>query len=457
MNEIIKISEKISYGLCGLSYELMFITCSTYLVLFCTNTLGVAARSLTFMFLLANVIDAITDIIITSCADKTVTRWGSYRPWILFGGLGLGISLFMLFLAPSFLTTMTAKTVWVYVWYILAIAFFGTSVMCPTYVLGTIMTPDPVQRLSFASARAIGESAGDVLCNALAMVLVLALGGIAATRGWRTMAASFSIIIMISACIGFRGTRERVQTSKQDRELPQISFWKKLCIMAKNKPYLAIICVCFFLTVENPFSASIFSYFCIYNLGHEEWISSLFTICLVVQVATNFIVPKAGNRFSVRGLLVIAAALLICGYGLVPFVKSYSGCLIIMVLRGIGHGLAFPAMTSLVAEATDYVHVQEGVYLPGLCVATATFIVKIATGAGTALTTLSLTWCGFAEAAAVQSESTLLGLRMAFAIIPLICAAFALFIILGAKSYRKGELAKLHDELKERTVQLITE
>lgn len=435
MEPPLKIKEIISYGFCGLSYELEFITISTYLQLFCTNVMGIAAAALSVLFLAGNIIDAVTDIAITNAADRSQSRHGHYRPWILICGIGLGVSLLIIFLFPTFLKTDGTKLAFMCAAYLIVGPVFATGVMCPTYALGTVITEDENGRRTLSAIRAVGESAGDILCSVSAMSIIMAFGGIRCLTGWRVMGTLFGAIIMAAAWIGFRGTRERIPVVREGSPEARMGLAEKISALLRVRQFYVVVGIILFLSIENAFSASFFTYFCIYNLCHEDWISILFTICMVVQVTANFAVPKLGERIGTRYVLYIAITVLAASYLSVFSARDFAGCALVMILRGIGHGLAFPSMYALVPGITDTVERKTGVYLPGLCSASVSFMVKIANGIGIALSTLALVWSGFSAKLAVQTHATLTAFRLSFALVPIACMviAFVLTCLLSAR------------------------
>ena len=221
--------------MCGLSYELAFITLSTYFTLFCTNIMGIAAGALTSLFLISNCVDAVTDVVITNAADKAKSKMGHYRPWILICGACLGIMLFLDFLNPSFLKTDMHKLIYIYIVYLLTFPVFATGVMCPSYALGTVITGNKNERRCLSSVRAVGETAGDILCNSLAMGIILMFGGIGSVYGWRVMGALFGAVIILSSFLGSTGTRERINACRTDKPEANMSVFQKIHTSEKGK------------------------------------------------------------------------------------------------------------------------------------------------------------------------------------------------------------------------------
>ena len=430
--------------MCGLSYELAFITLSTYFTLFCTNIMGIAAGALTSLFLISNCVDAVTDVVITNAADKAKSKMGHYRPWILICGACLGIMLFLDFLNPSFLKTDMHKLIYIYIVYLLSFPVFATGVMCPSYALGTVITGNKNERRCLSSVRAVGETAGDILCNSLAMGIILMFGGIGSVYGWRVMGALFGAVIILSSFLGSTGTRERINACRTDKPEANMSVFQKIIHLKKVKEVYIVIGIIAFISIENPFSASFFSYFCIYNLGHEEWLSILFTVCLIIQAVTNMTVPGLGKRLGNRRLLYLAIILLLTGYLMTFWVKGFYGALLMMILRGMGHGIAFPSMYAFVPELTDTVKEKTDVYMPGLCSAAVSFAVKVANGVGMSLATAALALAGFSASLMQQTVETQILFRIFYAVIPAACltAAFICTFLLKEGSSNIRSVSK---------------
>ena len=140
--------EKICFGLGSISYCVEMILVLTYLMLFCTDVLMIDVMLIGAVMSVVKILDAISDIIVTNLADKTNTKWGKYRPWVLFG-IPLAIMLVLLFIDPAFLHTEKSKILWICGIYILLVPVLETSFTCPYMAMIVTMSENPKDRLDF--------------------------------------------------------------------------------------------------------------------------------------------------------------------------------------------------------------------------------------------------------------------------------------------------------------------
>lgn len=113
-----------------------------YLTLFATDVMGINAAKIGMIVMLCSVFDAVTDLFVTNIADRTHTRWGKYRPWLLFAGVPMTAIMILLFWYPSFLVNENKKLLWLAVWYFLLSPVFLTGYLCPQYVMLSVISSD---------------------------------------------------------------------------------------------------------------------------------------------------------------------------------------------------------------------------------------------------------------------------------------------------------------------------
>lgn len=445
------LKEKISYGICAFGYELEIALTLSYFTLFCTDIMLISASSIGIMFLLTKVIDAISDILITNLADNTCSKYGKYRPWIIWMGIPLGIMTMVCYWNPSFLTTEPQKLLWVYAVYILLAPLFETGVMCPVMVMGTVMSEDDGDRLDFASARCMGENCGDILINAAAMPIILAFGSYKDIRGWHALGIIVGTGVIISLLTGFLGTKERIIVSNTNKDGEKLSLLEKFSLFKGNIPYLKLLCIHFSTVFLVLIVGVLFSYFCIYNLGHPEWVSVLSTIGVIVQLVSVSFVPKLGRMFEKRRIMLLGIALLL-GAGILALgMQSYLSAVYFQILKGAGLGLLCSCIWSIWPEATDYTEWKTGIYAPGIVLAIGTFVFKLGGGFGNFFATTIVLGMGKYQAdLEVQTESTMAWIRNGLGIGMLISMLIVLCLILTLKEFDRSQMERYKLEIAER-------
>lgn len=430
--------ETLCYGISSWGGCLSTYLAAGYLTLFATDVMGVEAAAVGVLFLICELFDAVTDILITNVADKTHTRWGKYRPWLLFTGIPLAVTLVVLFWNPGFLQTQGQKLTWLFVGYFLLSPICITGYLCPQYVMLSVITSDEGDRMRLGSARSVGEFAAELMVNALCMTLVLLFGAgdYRSSLGWRAMAGVFGALTLVGSLCGFLGTRERVHISNQNTQGDPLTLWEKLKLLGGSSAYkktLAMNVGLMLAVVETV----LFSYFCIYNLGHEDWVAPLCTLGSVVSMAAAALLPGLGRRMGERGMITLGCCLLLLSAGLYLVAESFAVMALMVICKGLGYGLTISCCGILWATTADHIESQSGIAIPGMVMASGSFVQKILMGLCTFLGTLVLSLGGYDAQAPVQSARTLGWIRYGIAGFLALAALAALLANLSLTEFQK--------------------
>ena len=182
--------EKLHYGIGTIGYNASFHWVSTFLQIYYTDTIGVSAGALSALVLGVRLFDAVNDPIIGSMADRTRTRWGRYRPWLLFGGIGLPLSMIALFSARSSWSPAT-KVLWMCIWYVVA-TVMSTCYDMPYSALHGALSPSSRERVRISSVRLTCSQIGTQITGILGIQLILYFshaGGARTEGGYLTAVA----------------------------------------------------------------------------------------------------------------------------------------------------------------------------------------------------------------------------------------------------------------------------
>lgn len=425
-SDSIPIREKICYGIGAMANEFQLTIIGTYLLIFFTDVMKIEPIIAGGVFLVGEICDAFTDIIITNIADKTETKWGKYRPWILFG-IPLAAMLVLVFWYPDFLITNKFKIIWAYLIYIIMVPIFQTCFICPFITMNNVMSKDSISRLDFATFRTIGENLADILVNSLAMTIILSVGiSFKDIRGWRVMAILFAVFMIIATIIGFLGTKERIKISNKDEQGNVISLKQKLSLYKGNLAAWKMLIITTAFYFSFSFVNIMFSYFCIYNLGHEEWVSVLSTIGIISQLSIVCLLPYLGRRLKERTLLIIGSIVFLIGLISCYFTNSFEMAIVYQILKGIGIGLIGSLIWSMWPEVADYTARIKGIAAPGIIMAVGTFFMKIGLAFSSFICSWILKLSNYNAALSIQSSYTLDRIHMCFVSIPMICITIML-------------------------------
>lgn len=439
----LSVREKSSYGVGEIAGSFIWTTIMFYLAKFYTDVYGLPAAVAGTMFLVVKLFDAANDPIMGAIADRTNTKWGKFRPYILWLCVPYSVFGVLMFITPSF--GMTGKIIYAYATYTLMMVIY-TAMMIPYSALGGVMTSDPLERTSLQSYRFTGAFGGNMMIQALALPLVAYWGGGNDQRGWLLTMSTFAIASIGLFLIMFRNVRERVHPD------PQVKTSVKLDIkdLLANRPWVIISLTLFVMLIYVGVRSAIIVYYFDYFVGNEKLSSWYLTISTGV-IILSMLLPKwltktFGKRNALIGLLVITA-LSIGGHF---FCRPQDIVLlfVLQMIQAVASGPTMPLLWSMMADAADYSEWKTGRRATALFYSASTFALKSGGALGGALALWLLAGYGY-EANVVQSAQTLLGMRLMLSVYPaigaLICVVLVAFYTLSEK-----QLSQIEIDLNER-------
>jgi len=226
------LGEKIGYAMGDAAANLVWRGALAFIAVFYTDTFGISALSVSVLLLAVRLQDGLTDIIMGMIADRTTSRWGKFRPWVLASAPLLGLTMVLTFTTPEL--GAAGKLIWAYVTYIaLTLAYTANNV--PYSALMGVMTPSTTERTSLSSWRFAGAFFGGFLVMVGTPLLVARLGGGDDARGYQYTMYIFAVLLVVMLTITFATTKERVTPPQESGNLRQ-----GLLDLARNLPYLLV-------------------------------------------------------------------------------------------------------------------------------------------------------------------------------------------------------------------------
>ena len=437
--------EKTGYGIGAFGTEMISTTVASYLMVFMTGVLGIPAGAAGTMFLVAKIWDAINDPIMGTIADRTRTKWGSYRPFILFGCIPQSIFFVLCFAFPGFLQTPTSKLVWAYAIYI-CYGMANTMINVPTGALNNVMTTDGNERASLATFKNVGASAAGIISGVIAMPLILYFGkGEVNEKGYLGFAIVCAIVSVISYLILFATSRERMQP-----------FAKKTSIkdgfksFKGSKPGIALMIGFIVCGIAIPFRGMWTAYYCLYYLNLPTLISSLAFVVNLVPLLVSPLLLVVMKRFGKKNALLwcfIAQA--ISG---VIFLIAKANIPLLMIASGVS-GLGKAAMTvtfAAVPDVCDYNEYKNNLRTPGFAYTAVMFCFKLGTGLVSYFCGMLLMMVGFVEGQTAQPAGAVHGIYLMNGLVPIVFSVIAILAVALLYNLTNKKTAEIYAELEER-------
>ena len=399
------LKEKIGYALGdaaagGITWKIMSIA----FPLFFTNVFGLTFADAATLMLIARMFDVVTDPLMGSLADRTQSKWGTYRPWLIFGAIPFGLIFALLLYTPDF--GPVGKRVWAYSLYLLMMAMY-TAVNVPYGSLLGVMTDDDNEKNQFSSFRMVGAYAMGFI-TLLSFPYLQRLVGGTEQHQYAVLGVFFGVIAAAGTLACGLMTKERLKPVRAEK----FSF-KQFGDLFKNKPWIILtligICTNFF----NGFRYAVVGYMIEYCLHGDVTVSGLiinYTVfmtfgeltCMVFGGVSPWFTKKIGSK-----RMAFMAAALICvvfsvAFFFVPMDPGYIWVMVaLVVLTSIGIGLYSPLLWSMYADVADYATEKNGTSSTGLIFSSGTMAQKFGTAISGSLVALFL---GIAGASMITDD-----------------------------------------------------
>jgi GPH family glycoside/pentoside/hexuronide:cation symporter len=404
--------EKIAYGLGDTASNFYFQFFNLFLVYYYTDIFGLAPVAVGTMMLALRVFDAVIDPAVGMLADRTKTRWGKFRPYILWGALPYGVAGYVMFLNPDL--SAHGKLVFAYVTYgLMWLAYAAINI--PYSALMGVMSHSSEERTSLSTYRFVCAFTGQFLIVRLVVPLKNALGGGNDAEGIRYTMLIFSVASVALFLFTFAQTRERVSTPAEQKG----DFATDLLSLLKNRPWIALFFSALFTLINAAVRGGSIIYFFKYVVRDEQKFTLYATSASVAFIAGAFCTKfflRLGDRRTVMIALAVANAALMAAFYLVD-PQSYALLITLNVAANFIVGPTPAILWSMYADTADYGEWKFGRRATGLLFSASVFSQKVGLAIGTGALGWLLAYCGFV-ANAEQGPRAVAGIRLLFSVVP---------------------------------------
>ncbi len=415
MNEIeskLSLKEKVGYSLGDTASHFVWDMVGFWILIFYTDTFGISAAVAGTIMLIARFWDMLSDPLMGIIADRTNTRWGKFRPYILWMALPYSVLAVLTFTTPDL--GPTGKVIYAGVTYMLLMTVF-TAINLPYSSLGAVMTSDSYERAGLNSYRFIFAFIGQFIVSGTALSLALYFGQGDNAKGYQYTLILFSIISFALFMITFKTTKERVQPPKEQKENLKEDFKN----LFKNKPWVILFFVGIISFIMFAMQNLSIAYYFKYYIGNEENVQ-LFNVIgtIALIIAIPFSKPLA-KRFGKRNVFLASSLLsgffFICLY--LPGANNITMIYILNILAKMAYAPAVPLLWTMLADTADYSEWKTGRRSTGLVFSAATFAQKAGWGIGGALAGWMLAIFQFTPNVE-QTETAITGIKLMISVIP---------------------------------------
>ena len=415
MNKIdtkLSFKEKIGYGLGDTASHFVWDMVGFWILIFYTDTFGISAAAAGTIMLIARVWDMVSDPIMGIIADRTNTRWGKFRPYILWMALPYSVLAVLTFTTPDL--GQTGKVIYAGVTYLLLMTVF-TAINLPYSSLGAVMTSDSYERAGLNSYRFIFAFIGQFIVTGTALSLAIYFGKGDNAKGYQYTLILFAIISFILFMITFKTTKERVQPPKNQKQ----NLKEDLKNLFKNRPWVILFFVGIISFVMFAMQNLSIAYYFKYYIGDEESVQLFNVIGTIALIAGIPLSKPLSKRFGKRNVYV--ASSLISGLFFIllyiPGSHNIVSIYILNILAKFTYAPAVPLLWTMLADTADYSEWKNGRRATGLVFSAATFAQKAGWGIGGALAGWLLALYKFTPNIE-QTVSALTGIKLMISVFP---------------------------------------
>lgn len=461
---MITLKEKIGYGFGDAASSMFWKLFGMYLLFFYTDVFGMEAAAVGTMFLITRVWDSLFDPVVGVLADRTETRWGKFRPYLLFLAIPFAVIGVFTFYTPAF--SSADKVIYAYVTYSLMMIVYS-AINVPYASLLGVMSPEPKDRNVLSTYRMAFAYIGSFVTLLLFMPMVNHFSGNSKEiesqqHGWFMAVVVIAIICTILFMLCFSFTRERVKPIRE-KQAPLKDDLKDLL---KNRPWWILlgagVSALIFNSIRDGATIYYFKYYVKEDLfGTVNVLNIPFVLSglyLALGQAANLlgvilaapVSNRIGKKNTYMGAMAIATVLSVIFYGLGS--TSITLIFILQALISICAGSIFPLLWSMYADCADYSEYRTGNRATGLIFSSSSMSQKLGWAIGTALTGWLLAYFGF-EANQVQNAETINGIKMFMSIFPAVGAILSVIFIYFYPLTEKG-VKSITIELEKRRYQL---
>lgn len=449
--------EKVGYGVGDMASNFYMGFFNIFLLYYYVDVWGISAAGVATMFLVTKIIDAISDPTMGIIADRTDTKWGKYRPYILWVCVPYALLGYLLFLGPEL--SQTGKLVFAYVSYSLIMLAY-TAINVPYSALLAVISPVSEERTKATQYRFIFASLGTLSVGASAKPLVDWLGGGDELLGFRLTILLFAVLTIVLFLFTFFSTKERVKPKKHETSISEDAG-----VLLNNISWIILAICSILIVVGFVMRISSTAFFTKYNMAYGDekvlwWMdrtSLIITMGFVGQLVGALITP-ALLKLSDKRTLMIIMNLVFGGSILATYfvpVDDYMTTLLLYASGIFAFGVIITLLFAMYTDCAEFGEWQSGHNSAGLTVSASMFALKFGSAVGSAIPGYILAWYGFVKDAD-QTATTLEGISISWNIAPaaffLIAAFLMLFYKLDGKTMDKVERELL--ERRGETVQV---
>ncbi|WP_099225239.1 MFS transporter [Listeria costaricensis] len=447
LDEKISVREKFAYGMGDFWTSMVYTIMATYLVIFYTDVAGISAAAVGTIMLIVRLIDAVFDLSVGALVDRTKTRWGKTRPWLLWAGIPFGLVLILLFFSPS--ASDALKITYAFVTYLL-INMIYSAVNIPYGALNALITQDSYQRTLLNIFRMTSAYVGAVILNLFAMPLINSFEN--ESMGWFLTFGLVGVLIPFGYLFTFKFTKERV-TPNVVKDGTKISLKRELNALFHNKYWVIMVVMSLCVWINSGITNGLNAYMAKYVLGDSNLVGVIGNVGLIPLIIGVPLMGPVIKRFGKRNTSLIGVFLIIPASLMILIDPTSPAILYTSVaLRSIASVPLTASMNPMLTDTIDYGEWKYGIRSEGLVFSASSFGMKVGAGLSSAMVGWILAFAHYDGTLATQSAATLDSIINSYIWIPIVMTVLLVVLLFVYKldKLQPEIVAELNDVRKIR-------
>ena len=465
----ISVIEKIGYSLGDLAANLIFQTLMTFLAFFYTDVYKIPPGTASFIIFFGGMFGAFFNPIMGIIADRTKTRWGKFRPWILWTAVPFGAMAILAFSTPDF--SPSGKIAYAFITYMLLVVVYSANNL-PYASLSGVITGNMSERNSLSSYRFVAVTIAQLIVQSFLLPLALILGDGDRTRGFENTMMLFAAIGVVFFIITFLTTKERIIPKPEQKS----SVKEDLHDLVRNKPWIVMLIITVFIFITLSLKGGMYVYYFENYLSQEHLAGflekvglnklsgftsssdvatsgfSLFMASGIVTTLIGIAISKPlADRFGKRDVfgcsLFLSSLCLLMFYFYSP--QAIGSVFATQMLHGFFYGISTPLLWAMIADVADYSEWKNSRRATAIIFSAMIFGLKAGLSIGGALVAGILASYGYNEQLAVQSAETVNGIKLSLSIYPMLTFFVSVACLFFYEINKKMEV-RLQEELTAR-------
>ncbi|VUX00488.1 Inner membrane symporter YicJ [[Ruminococcus] torques] len=422
--------ERCAIGFGNFGNSFIFAAISAFLIFYYTDVVGLNPAIIGTLLLVSRLFDGVTDVAMGHIVDRTHSKYGKARCYILWMSIPFAICSCFLFAVPTNIS-VTLQYIYVFISYNLVCSLLYTALSVPFQTLSCLVTENQYERGLFGVFTMLFATVGVMIVNSFTLGLVDYFGGTA--RAWTITIAIFAVIGLAAHMFCFFNVKERVGDLPTEDSNPDAGLIDSVRALFYNSYWIRMVFVTVLIFLSYMTYMAALIYYCNVSLGNIGLYAIIANICNVCEITSYVLASAAFKKFGkVKTMTtsnIIFIIVIICEFIAVSMIGNVPLIIGLTILKGFSIGMTMVPMNGIMADCVTLCEMKTGVNAKGVGISAMSVGQKCGTGLSSALFGFILAWGGYSEAATSFSDRVIFSVNFSYLLVPLICAVIIALLL----------------------------